>query len=792
VRIRIEASSRRGLRIIDEIPDMPLCKIEGYNGIGKTNAIKLLRLCTGDQPFEGNEQDWRSFREQLAEARVTVTGLQHGRSIEWRLNPSQWPQTPEPLAEYLGQVRIDNRPASYRDVRPLLSVHHIMAAETPLSVLANQVDASRKHITDWLHNPGGGRQHEIDVAIGDVQKLIMQCLPSQLQTEANAAEEASRVSGVLASELSTLRQRMEILDRAADVLDRLDQVRGQGSEMEEKLGRLKKELHDLEAKTQKLDEQITQASSRQHLNVQAEREFENARKYLVRQDKALREVTAELERLTSTAGVVPDSEQIAATQKRLSQRLNELLEGLPQVHATPMLVAILDDLADRLADAERHELGQTTLLEEDKDHRNWTVSDLRDACVRQAAKLRQRTPSGDAQQLSAEIEGVRARLDAVVQASVKVTEAQQAHVAFARAQKRLRDASEALPEQAAKTIDELIKSRNELDQQSRTAQADYARLEHARELLGGGMTEDALAAELLRLCKQAGVDVARLRGRRMQSRSELDQLTQRHVQAIQVAERTRRLLQGRTADVAQVVEAFTENDGHYWLREAIPAISELQNRSVIEQASRLDAISTQLEQARNKLREQYTAIQGIGAALSRLHDELRRPPEGTTTPTVWDRAARLWLADEVRRWFNEPLIRRSLFEGAEDLRLDWRDMTVHWTAEGEERSRQLSGFSSGEQAFAYTHAQLAQLERDEPRAANRLVALDEFNAFLDAQRMRDLLKYLGERRQRQQHDQVVVILPLETLPPTRGGDEHQQARVRDLRQRGYLTEAFGL
>ncbi|MDO3701746.1 hypothetical protein Q3W71_08640 [Micromonospora sp. C28SCA-DRY-2] len=792
MQIRIEAQSRRGLRIIDEIPDIPLCKIEGYNGIGKTAAIKLLRLCAGDQPFAENDQDWRSFREQLVKARVTVTGLQHARTIEWRLDPSDWPLDPRPLEDRLGRIEVDGKTVNYIAIRSLFSVHHIIAAETPLKVLANRVEASRRHIFDWLEGSGERRQSDIDFAIDEVQKLVLQSLPSQLPTEMKAAEDFAKVSKLLTDELSDRRQRMEVLDRATSVLDRLDQVRGQGPEMQEKLDRLKEELDDLEAKTERLDDQITRASSRQHLNEQAEREFENARKFLVRTDKALRQATNELERLTTAAEVEPNSEQIVATQSELSRRLKELLERRPQVHAAPMLVSVLEDLAERLSDAERHELGQTTLLEGEEGAPSWSVSALRDACLRQAAKLRDRTPSGDAQQLEADIDLLRSRIAAVVQASAKLAEVEQAQANFSRAEKRLKDASESLPAQTAKTIDELIKARNELDQRSRSVQAAHARLEHAREVLGGGMTEDALAAELLRLCRQAEVEVARVRGRREQARAELDQLTRQQVQAVQAAERADRVLQDRKSRIAQVVELLTQDDAHAWLRAALPEVSALQRATVFQQAIQLDALSGRLEQARDKLQQQYAAIQGIGAALGRLYGEIGRSSSMSAAPTPWDRAARVWLASEVRDWFNDPLLRQSLFENADDLWLDWRDMRVHWTAEGEEMSRPLSGFSSGQQAFAYTHAQLAQLERDELGAANRLIALDEFNAFLDAERMRDLAVYLDERRLRQPHDQIVVILPLERIPPTEGGDDKQRSRIRDLRQRGYLTEAFSL
>jgi hypothetical protein len=118
-------------------------------------------------------------------------------------------------------------------------------------------------------------------------------------------------------------------------------------------------------------------------------------------------------------------------------------------------------------------------------------------------------------------------------------------------------------------------------------------------------------------------------------------------------------------------------------------------------------------------------------------------------------------------------------------------MTVLWTNEGVTLERPLSAFSSGEQAFAYTQAQVALLEHDDAAVANRLIVLDEFNAFIDSQRMDDLASYLVDRRSRIPHDQVVVILPLETQN-TAGATGATVARIRELENRGYFAEAFHL
>lgn len=68
----IDANCKRGLRIIREIPNYEISRIEGYNGIGKSSALRLLELCTGSQPYRGQDRLWESFREQLVHATVRV------------------------------------------------------------------------------------------------------------------------------------------------------------------------------------------------------------------------------------------------------------------------------------------------------------------------------------------------------------------------------------------------------------------------------------------------------------------------------------------------------------------------------------------------------------------------------------------------------------------------------------------------------------------------------------------------------------------------------------------------
>jgi len=50
VRFEIDSRTTDGLRVIPEIPDIHACMLEGQNGIGKTVAVQLLELVSGQIP----------------------------------------------------------------------------------------------------------------------------------------------------------------------------------------------------------------------------------------------------------------------------------------------------------------------------------------------------------------------------------------------------------------------------------------------------------------------------------------------------------------------------------------------------------------------------------------------------------------------------------------------------------------------------------------------------------------------------------------------------------------------
>lgn len=94
MRFNFRANPTGGIRLISEIADYRLCWLEGRNGIGKTLAVRLLELISGEQPYASAPAAWRSLRKNLGPTTVTVTGLKGGEELVVDLTPGEWPEEP--------------------------------------------------------------------------------------------------------------------------------------------------------------------------------------------------------------------------------------------------------------------------------------------------------------------------------------------------------------------------------------------------------------------------------------------------------------------------------------------------------------------------------------------------------------------------------------------------------------------------------------------------------------------------------------------------------------------------
>ena len=791
--VEIDADCRRGLRIIEEIPDLRPCKIEGYNGIGKTSAIRLLQLCTGEQPFAGNNAAWRSFASQLVRAKVRITGLREVNSIEWILKPGEWPKEEAvPLGDEIGTILIDGRRASIRDVKPLLGIHRLNTTETPVKILSEQAAAAGAALEGWYFARGERRGTALDNAFSVVLKRITNCPPGAVRLAREVVNEARTAAGDIAERTARVRNRVQVLSRAVDVADQLDTVRGSSPQMQNKLHELEEQLIAVDARRASLNRDIEGAQLQKHLSEQAENDLEKLEKLVTRYDNAFRRTITQLERAAAAANVEPSRESVIQTSLSVEEELNVLVDRQPIVSRGPQLYAVLNDLVHRLEGAISANLGDSVLIDEDTNHRAWTIADLHTLFVSQRDRIAEHGQAADAEQLERKIAAARMRLDALAIVNDLIDSASQAETRLKNAEQRLVMATDELPGSSSDQLNELLRQRNELDREGRDLQSRIDRLRAELELLGGGHTEEALAAELDRLCLEMDVDPSRVHGFLERERINLNSLSQEEASAQAREAAAVRQMDERIAAVEETARMLTSANDFEWLRRAVPVVTELQDLDIDGKLAQLEILESLLSDEREVASTTISAVRSIGAAMDELATRLRNQVASNgKRPQAWTLPVGQWLAKVARQWLDDDIVRSALFNGGENVRLNTDQLTISWTLDGEYFERPLEVFSSGEQAFAFTRARVAQLERDLDRPANRLIALDEFGAFLDVDRFAGLSDYLIQRQLRIPEDHILVILPWAVSRRDASADlDKTTRRDAELARRGYFAEAL--
>jgi hypothetical protein len=788
--VQIDADTRRGLRIIEEIPDIHLCKIEGYNGIGKTSAIRLLQLCTGEQPFKGNRAAWRTFRAQLGPSYVRVSALLEARDIEWWLEPSEWPEEPVPLTDdKIGTLHINGRKKDIDDVRQLLRVYHFNTTETPAKILTARATVAGSTVATWYSDYGSQRTAEIDTAFRDALKVLDACPTVQVRLAQEVARTAHEAALALAARLVAARNQVQLLSKAVAIADQLDTVRGTGPQLRNKLQELDRALERTDEEIAGLNDQIAKTELQKHLDEQAEDRFARAEKLVARHKNSLLRAREALRHAASAAGINPSHQNVEAASLKVAQQLHELVEAQPFVSAGPQMLAVLNDISRLLEDAIRVGLGDKVLIDTDGAPKAWTVAELHEAFQSQMGRISERMHGADGELLVAEIASLRRRLDALADVNEKLESVGKFENWLRQAEQALVEATPDVDDGSANRLTELLRRRNEHEKAGRELQSRIDRMRAELDLLGGGKTEEALARQLQEVTSEAKVDPTRIRGALERAQSNLMTIGQDDAEAQMKDASAVHGLEAMLASVQDTITKLSEDRTFAWLRAAAPEINHLRDLQIDEQLTVLENLNVRLITARRSLDDTMSQVRSIGAALYEVARALADSNGDERKRQAWTVPAGRWLGEQARQWFEDEIVRDALFNGGHSLRLDPAELTVSWESDGQFYERPLAAFSSGQQAFAFTRARVAQLDRDMDDVANRLIALDEFGAFMDARLFGGLVDYLAQRAPETPRDQVLVILPCAIASPdftsTSGKLSERDAQ---LMRRGYFAE----
>jgi len=201
----------------------------------------------------------------------------------------------------------------------------------------------------------------------------------------------------------------------------------------------------------------------------------------------------------------------------------------------------------------------------------------------------------------------------------------------------------------------------------------------------------------------------------------------------------------------------------------------------VRNATRILEFQKRVEAVRSSLQALGTGLlPALIGGLQTLADTVRNKPSTVITESL-NEALRHRYELEFSQHLSAPEVASALFDSGQFQRLNLAEVTVSWLdGETQLHTRPLEAFSSGERAFAYT---LARLQRARTTTAHRVVALDEFGAFVDRDRFAQLVQFIGKRVLNQTADQVIVVLPLR--PETERS--LTVAQRHELQERNYVS-----
>lgn len=775
IEVRIKAAPTGGLKLIDHIPGSRPCRLEGRNGIGKSAAIRLVSLAAGNQPFTDDPAAWRSLREHLGDAELQFTGLSHAGLATLRLIPASWPDLPtSQIGDDLGILVVDGdvRPAS--ELSGLIEVHHMAGTERLIDTLNNRESGYANALTvirSRLEAMGATRAE-----LGDLADELDFLSPAQAASDRSLIEQNTRLRDEARAEATDLSRRLSMLQRATAL-----QALLQDSDIQQRASELSAAIAEsvrARARAAELDLVVEAAIEKLDLGTKGQRSLAAAERKL---NSLLRKRNSRLARLNELrqrvemlpsdpsegvpVGTITEIDAAAQEALSLSRDLqrryqhSRMTESQRRVHNELQLVlddAIRHGLEDFAimhlhdADVTVGELATALMAPTPRDEiapDQVLAADQRASDLAEAVELLR-----EQNQFSHDVSDVRHQLE-VLRASTPDQGELQAGVTTARDQ---RDAAE----QEALRLTQRI-----------------------GRLQAEGVTEEGASAatrELGEILRDESVDEEELQTRLGEVATRLREASARAEQAqhaiAQIEERqTRRAVNRRTLELRVANEAALG-----WL--SAPGTPSLADAS-IDSEEWWQTASDRARAFADRLDALTTAVAGLEYAARSKNRSIYRD----AIDALVERDA---LAD-----FADAAIREALFEGGAPVAVDLQRGTITWdTTTGVRREKPLSTFSSGEQALGFIRARLRQLA--DSVVEDRIVFLDEFGAFLAADRRHPLAELLRGDELSVLSEQVVIVLPLQVdyraqLDEVTGAlKETYKRRADSVDRHGYFTEVF--
>lgn len=789
VTVRSEASG--GLELIEHIPSIRPCRLEGRNGVGKSALIRLLLLLSGEQPYRADPASWRSLRSLIGPTEVTIDGLEGEHSVATvRLTPDEWPRDRVPLeiGEWLGDLTLDGETVPIENLFTVFHVVHLSGTERLADTLTQQTERVALSLAEIETRLDALTDER--VAVGKLTDDLRFLSPETANLEGSQLETAIERRRQIVKQLEENRPKAEDLARAYALAVMVES--GGAAEHERKVQDLRKELEDARVRSERAENArdaavaaLDKGSTAQQQVAKRERRLGTIQKSMDKLLARQEELGARLDALGIKAGTdflaQDESAELNQALDKARSRYRRLQVQAARNHRTSAQNQLIDDVGVVLSDGISEGLGDTVLAR--VQERDITVEELHEGLG-----FLPEVEDSDLNELS-EAANDLAELTELDALFLQRTQLHQEH-------EKIRLELQKLEPEAA-GHDELRDRATEAREAADQANAEVRRYNVeigalSRSVLGGAGAVADVEAHVHELVDKHGVESGELPTVLSETQAAVNELERQddtlreEIERLSVNATRRRVLR-------ETLRRQSEQDQKLdWVGRLVRRLASRSEGTDVEWQDEIwQNLYEHVLASKEAYDRLYSQISGLHALAADANIQAsHNSPLGGALKAI--------VEEEAQEELSAGPIVEALFDGGEVKRvsLDEGASTITWsTPTGETRTRPLTAFSSGEQALGFMRARLQQIA-DSP-AQNRMVFLDEFGAFVSADRRRPLAELLTGKELQSLTEQVVVVLPLQAdyeneLSETTGKLHDLNAqRALAIQRTGYFTEEFG-
>jgi hypothetical protein len=787
VKISIHLDGPTNLRAVGAISVERAALLAGFNGVGKSMAVRLLELCTGRQPWRYQPAAWRSLCNGLNSMQVRVDGLQGASSISWRMERGDWPVVddrpdavpPDPADDWF-KIEVDGRKASLPSVQELLDVRRISGDSTLTQTIAMEVGHMTDRFRQLAELARGATARDAVVLLERASDAFSTADGIELSRCTLSRDRAIATVRDIQQRLAAASERLATIERGTDLARRVAELATVLPDIDTQLADLASRLNDANEQFEQLRKDLRAADAATARAESSKKDVANARRLADNHRASLQRAREQLAEALTRLDLDSKSTNLRLTVRGRLLEQQDAVQDLKRrrhaIDATPLLDQTLRELLEVLQRAKARGIDAESVVDIDASA-SITFESLRSKVIARRTRLAAVPPGS-----TSEVDDAIRRAEAVAASLRAVTnlldQVERLPPLIERADQRIRTALAGVPD--SESLRHLRSSARDAEDFVNSLAQQRAALAGRRLALSDGASpediESSLKSTMEALKIESPVDLGPLR-----------------VQAAQMVAELRTEYDYAEAEVAQHAENVRRAELDYQA-----AMRNLGEDELLMRIRTAAGLSVPLGEAAATLRDRVLELQdlpnrlaAVQGALSEIADHIQG--RDVRRPTSLLTSVEAWLGEHIANWFGEEAVKSALFPRARNISVDLARRQVEWQ-ENDNDSHELpfEAFSSGQQAFAYTKARLEEL--GESSSLNRIVALDEFGAFIARDLMDDLYSLLSERRVRHPRDSIILILPVTEDPAqqakTATGDTRDRyvERARQLESLQYYVE----